>query len=237
MKRCPQCNSTYSDETLKFCLSDGAPLVDGEIEGQKTEAFSSAERREMRIDIGKDEKETVAIQTPATVTRNEQKKRGFGGFFLGILAAVLLLVLIGSGAAAIYFLVFPDKTNNVSTNTASPTPDPEVEALKKRVEELQGKVDEKDKKKEDGKVTPTSKPTLPAGTVIVNSPSDGFLALRSGPSHKTGQRIAKIPHGSKISISGCQKRIKIGKRTGRWCRTSYGGKSGWIFDAWVRRSR
>jgi hypothetical protein len=235
MKRCPQCNSTYSDETLKFCLSDGAPLVEPEVEGQKTEAFSSVERREMRIDIGKDEKETVAIETPAMVTRNEQKKKGFGGFFLGFLASILVVVLIGSGAAAIYFLVFPDKTNDVVTNTATPTPDPDVEALKKRVEELQGKVDEKDKKKETRKDTPTSTPTLPAGTVTVNSPSDGFLALRTVPNHKTGQRIAKIPHGSKISIAGCQKRIKIGKRTGRWCRTSYGGKSGWIFDAWVRR--
>lgn len=27
MKRCPQCNSTYSDESLVFCLTDGATLV------------------------------------------------------------------------------------------------------------------------------------------------------------------------------------------------------------------
>src|ERR1044072_3191668 len=26
MKRCSQCAQTYSDDTLKFCLSDGAPL-------------------------------------------------------------------------------------------------------------------------------------------------------------------------------------------------------------------
>lgn len=26
MKRCPQCNQTYSDSSLKFCLSDGSPL-------------------------------------------------------------------------------------------------------------------------------------------------------------------------------------------------------------------
>src|SRR5436190_6775729 len=29
MKRCPQCNRTYSDEALSFCLDDGSPLVSG----------------------------------------------------------------------------------------------------------------------------------------------------------------------------------------------------------------
>ena len=27
MKRCPQCNRTYSDDALSFCLDDGSPLV------------------------------------------------------------------------------------------------------------------------------------------------------------------------------------------------------------------
>lgn len=31
MKICPRCLSTYSDETLNFCLSDGTPLVEEEI--------------------------------------------------------------------------------------------------------------------------------------------------------------------------------------------------------------
>jgi len=29
MKRCPQCRRTYSDDTLKYCLDDGALLLDG----------------------------------------------------------------------------------------------------------------------------------------------------------------------------------------------------------------
>src|SRR5688500_6769928 len=28
MKRCPECRRDYTDETLNFCLDDGAPLVD-----------------------------------------------------------------------------------------------------------------------------------------------------------------------------------------------------------------
>jgi hypothetical protein len=29
MKRCPQCNRTYTDDALSFCLDDGSPLVSG----------------------------------------------------------------------------------------------------------------------------------------------------------------------------------------------------------------
>ena len=35
MKVCPKCNSTYSDETLNYCLTDGVPLVDEELTGEK----------------------------------------------------------------------------------------------------------------------------------------------------------------------------------------------------------
>src|SRR5262245_2003043 len=27
MKACPKCNSTFTDETLSFCLTDGTPLI------------------------------------------------------------------------------------------------------------------------------------------------------------------------------------------------------------------
>ena len=235
MKRCPKCNSTYSDDTLSFCLSDGAALL--EADGQKTEEFSTSDRGEMRIEIPK---ETVAFQTPAPVTTVEEKKKGVGAFLLGILAAMFLLVLVGVGGVAIYYLAF-DRDNRPVANTATPTPDKEVESLKKRLEELQGKVEEKEKETPEAETEPTDektpKPTtsIPAGYAVVNSPADGFLALRTLPNHKTGQRIAKIPHGTSITLSGCQNRVKIGKRTGRWCRTSYAGKAGWVFDAWVRR--
>src|SRR5215204_2554474 len=36
MKRCPECRRDYTDETLNFCLDDGAQLVDGPGEGART---------------------------------------------------------------------------------------------------------------------------------------------------------------------------------------------------------
>ena len=237
MKSCPKCNSTFSDDTLSFCLSDGAALV--AVEEQETEEFTTSDRGEMRINIPK---ETVAYEAPAAVTVSEPKKKGASAFILGILAALLLLIVVGIGGIALYYLAFDNgKKKTAEVLETTPTSDKEVEALKKKLEELQGQIENKDKATPAGqKETPDNaapEPTdsIPAGTSVVNSPADGFLALRTLPNHKTGTRIAKIPHGATITLSGCLKRTKIGNRTGRWCRTSYKGQNGWVFDAWVRR--
>src|SRR6478752_1236041 len=34
MKRCPKCRRDYTDETLNYCLDDGAGLVDGPSSGE-----------------------------------------------------------------------------------------------------------------------------------------------------------------------------------------------------------
>src|SRR6187402_623969 len=35
MKRCPECRRDYTDETLNFCLDDGATLLDGPAMGDE----------------------------------------------------------------------------------------------------------------------------------------------------------------------------------------------------------
>src|SRR6187401_3138350 len=35
MKRCPECRRDYTDETLNFCLDDGATLLDGPASGDE----------------------------------------------------------------------------------------------------------------------------------------------------------------------------------------------------------
>jgi hypothetical protein len=64
--------------------------------------------------------------------------------------------------------------------------------------------------------------------VMVNSPGDGFLALRSEPTSKSGKRLAKIPHGTPLRLGVCQP-----TSNGSWCQTSYAGLSGWILDRYV----
>jgi len=70
----------------------------------------------------------------------------------------------------------------------------------------------------------------PLTLVTVNTPGDGFLALRSEPSAKTGVRLAKIPHGTQLSLGTCTPSSK----GSNWCQASYNGFNGWVLDQYVR---
>ena len=73
-------------------------------------------------------------------------------------------------------------------------------------------------------------------TVWANSPGDGFLALRSGPTIGSGTRLLKIPHGDALALGGClDPTTSPGGRYGAWCRARYAGTDGWVFDAFVSR--
>jgi len=65
----------------------------------------------------------------------------------------------------------------------------------------------------------------PFKSVVVNTPGDGFLALRSDPSSKKGYRVSKIPHGTKINLLDC---VKSYTTDHSWCKTTYNGESGWV---------
>lgn len=74
-------------------------------------------------------------------------------------------------------------------------------------------------------------------TVTVNSPGDGYLALKDRPCiAPCGATLVKIPHGTNLVLGGCVDRIEVAdNRSGRWCSTSYAGRTGWVFDAFVIR--
>jgi hypothetical protein len=60
MKRCPTCNRSYQDENVRFCLEDGAALIDGD-GPEKNRAVSTQE-------IGHSSKVAPTIQTPVVPT-------------------------------------------------------------------------------------------------------------------------------------------------------------------------
>ena len=68
-------------------------------------------------------------------------------------------------------------------------------------------------------------------TARVHTPGDGFLALRSEPTIRSGRRVLKIPHGTLVTLGECVSR----PNDGRWCRTSFKGQSGWVFDRYLVR--
>lgn len=71
------------------------------------------------------------------------------------------------------------------------------------------------------------------GTAIVNAPGDGFLALRSEPTTQNGIRIAKIPHGTQLTLGDCVS----SSAKDPWCKTTYHGQSGWVLGRFLVSER
>jgi len=226
MKQCPSCKTTYTDDSLRFCLSDGTSLVSAE--------------EEQRTVVRGAKNAPLAVEAPiASIPANSDRSSGSSTlvkFLIGVGVLIILLVVgLGLAGAAFYYGTgttppeTPVKTPSPSPS-ATTTPDPETERLRDELANIQ-------KKLEEQKKTPPSRPTPDPSlttTVTANSPADGFLALRSEPNSETGKRIAKIPHGAKLQIGACGDYITTQKNNyGRWCRAAYSGYSGWVFDKYV----
>lgn len=154
---------------------------------------------------------------------------------LGIFAVVAI-----AAGAFIYFNVNGnDPTPNINgkdvKTAASPTPvKDDKDELRDQIANLERQINEQKKAKQPANI-PLSMPRQSTTTTTArgNSPSDGFLALRSLPSSELGARILKIPHGATVTIGACGPVVRPVSRSGRWCQASYNGSSGWVFDAFL----
>ena len=143
---------------------------------------------------------------------------------------VLLISYAGSGAGDNTKAATPTPT--ASTN---PTADAEKERLQKELANAQRKIDEQKNANRPASTAPFPEPSRSGvATARVNSPNDGFLALRDKPDAEYGVRLVKIPHGSVVTLEDCQRqRVTVSGRSGRWCMVTYDGTTGWVFDAWL----
>jgi len=258
MKQCPTCRRSYADDTLRFCLEDGTELNfvaeeptvvrSGGDDPQRTEKFpaavTQAARQATRVDVPPSQ--SYSQQPPVQPPRS-------GSLVLKILIGIVALaVIVVVAAAAVLGFVYYLQRQNTVVNNATPTPVPSIapsaspyvitmdpnddnKKLEDKLKELQRKLEEAANSNSDTDI-PWDPGTLPnAGrTAKVNSPNDGFLALRNLPSAEIGSLVAKIPHGTKINVLLCSEQsVKIGARSGHWCMVSYNNKSGWVFDAWL----
>ena len=64
MKRCPQCQNRYSDDTLRFCLQDGTPLVSDTATGEPPTVMLSEEPTVVRPSPP----ERINFEIPSTVS-------------------------------------------------------------------------------------------------------------------------------------------------------------------------
>lgn len=249
MKQCPNCKTVYTDDSLRFCLTDGASLISAAGGDAETVQMSSEKAAPLRINVPPDSAPTVFTAPPNVqnfpTAHNQPVKKGFGLIVAGLLG---ILLLAGGGLAAAYFLLArPSDNKNADvkaavspTTTAAPTVLPsvaptadETAKLKEEMANLKKQLENQKNQKPNQLAAPPLPPSQNGRTARANSPNDGFLALRSEPNSETGYRIAKIPHGASLTVLGCPKASNIGKMPGRWCQVDYNGQSGWAFDAFI----
>lgn len=249
MKQCPQCKTSYTDDSLRFCLADGAVLTDGaDVQppgSVETAVFPAAERERVRIETP----ETVTIASERRPASAPQRKDSGGRamkWIAGLIAAGLFLLVLISAAALIFY--FGLRNDSVITGNKPPAPTPastpatnrtsttansnsniddEAERLRRQIAELQEKL--------NADKTSENVPDLEGfARARVNSPGDGFLAMRSEPSVDRGIRVTKIPHNTLVTLENCEPdQMTIGDKKGRWCYVTYGEESGWVFDAFL----
>ncbi len=237
MKQCPVCKTTYTDDSLKFCLSDGANLTSPAAEKTVQMAFG---REPVPFNTSPDSVPTVFPPTSPPAPA----RKGLGLIIAGLLAGFLLLIV---AAVAAFMLLRPNDDKNRVAVSLSPTPAQtvtptstsidETAALKEKLANLEKQVQAQKNQKQTTpeKSSPAQNQPLnqTTKTARVNSPGDGFLALRNEPDSKTGYLIAKIPHGASVAVQSCPKSSNVGKIPGRWCQVVYNGQSGWAFDGFL----
>ncbi len=252
MRRCTKCGTTYTDESLRFCLTDGTPLElpDEQVtvlHGNAPDTLPFTRGDQMRVDIPQSVPQ-APFSPPAAAP--QQSGPGIGKILLvvGLFLSLIVIGIVGAGAL-IYFnkdtrtagsensnLPKPNNSGTSSTPaiTPSPTEDP-TEVLREQIANLEKRLNEQKKSGQLSNV-PLTMPeikTTTTTTATVNSPGDGFLALRTLPNSEAGQRIMKIPHGAVISVGACGPVVRPVQRAGRWCQASYNGQRGWVFDAYL----
>ncbi len=236
MKLCPKCKNTYSDDSLLFCLSDGTNLIAMPAADETIEMRGTTNPTRFDFPAQQSDPTVFSPRISQPQTRNVKK-----GISLWLFAPLVVILLLSVAGLVGYILLKPNEVtfSNTPTPTPTATPDNQTAALKEELESLKKQIaSQKTPVKNDSAVRPfpNDTPITPViQTARANSPGDGFLALRSIPDADNGTMIAKIPHGTNLEIIGCQKNITQlpGKRRGRWCRTTFNGLSGWVFDGFL----
>jgi len=125
MKRCPQCNRTYTDDALSFCLDDGSPLVSASapssLDPSATVQYPQPRDTTPQPTIAYGPGQMPPSSTPppqwSPMPPIAPQKRSVWPWILGI-GAVLIFLGIG-GAILLVALAINNANNNNNANTNS----------------------------------------------------------------------------------------------------------------------
>jgi uncharacterized membrane protein len=234
MRRCPRCGTTYTDETLRFCLADGAELSSEE----ELPTIASTRRQGVRVDI--DSEVPVRASPPISASSSSGTVLKV---VIGLVVAAIIGLLLVVAAGAVFYYVSQTGPNGTEPTVPRPSPVPTVAQISDAEQrELQETLANLQRTKDEiTKAANTNRPPIfddqlldAPNIATVASPNDGFLALRSEPSSDYGERLARIPHGDKVVVVSCDDEyLRIAGRRGRWCLIEWRGRAGWVFDAWL----
>ncbi len=203
MKRCHNCNQTFSDENL-FCLSDGTPLV------SDTPEVPTLVRH------------SPFVQQPAQPAR-----QGVSPLFAYL--AIALLALVAGGAVVAYLKSDSSAQSNVSAQpkpetlatSASPTPEKQVE-VKKQPET-----------KPTPRIVVSQPSNVGSDTYnsvsnqtyrVVGVAYNDVLFVRPKP-NQLKEYVGKIPpNATGVQVYG--NGVRVGKNT--WVNVTYNGFNGWV---------
>ena len=80
-------------------------------------------------------------------------------------------------------------------------------------------------------------PSFSPQFIYANAPGDGFLASRTEPSVRTGERKEPIPHGTRIQVLNMEPVSDfVDGTSGRWLYVRYEDRNGWVFDGYTLQS-
>ena len=112
MKQCPSCRTTYTDETLLYCLADGTPL-EAVLDEQPT-VIRPAAGGPVRVDIPQQQTQPVFVPTPT-----QQTSGGGLKFVVAGLVGLILLLLVGGVVGAIFYL---NRNSEIAANNNNARP-------------------------------------------------------------------------------------------------------------------
>lgn len=247
MTRCPACGRR-DDAGALFCPADGTalvadaggpPLDDAAPSAALPRAAGSASGELDRLlSLPDPEASPVSLPPvqPAPPTAAPPRRLGaVVGVLVALVAGLVVLLLWQQRTAAAEAQA---RADTAEAEAVSVRRDADAQAETARLD--RERIDAEDTaNRADAERQQAAAEAFGAGytaTVWANSPGDGFLALRSGPTTASGTRLLKIPHGDALALGGClAPTTSPGGRYGAWCRARYAGTDGWVFDAFLSR--
>ena len=139
MKYCPNCQTRYTDDTLRFCLQDGAPLVaetDGAapptVQFGETETLVAPRAVEpLRFDLPEQTGASQSNEPPFASPANAAPPKKSKVLPLVLLTAFITLLLLGAGVAASWFYLKNNRADagkNTAINVNAKTPETNVKS-------------------------------------------------------------------------------------------------------------